>query len=589
MRRDPRSGFGLIEVIIGIGLIVMLFGGIYLIYYSVLDITTNSEVRAAATAVLNREIEVVRNMPYDQVGTVGGVPSGVLSQTKTVTSTTGAVFELGTVIRNIDDPFDGTLGGTPNDTSPADYKLVDITLSCLTCAHFSPLELTARVAPKNLESAGQNGSLFITVLDAGTGGVVKPVPDAVVHVTNSSTVPVIDLTDLTDQNGILQLVGTPTSTHAYHITVTKAGYTTAQNYPSTSENPNPKPPYATVDEQTLTQTTFRIDGASTLAVQTSDARCTAVPGQPFAIQGTNLIGQSPDILKFSTSSTTSASGTAVFSNMEWDTYSLTYTGTQDQVGTLPRSPMWLAASSTETFQFILAPADPKSLLITVKDADSGVPVASSTVRLTKSGYDATHTTGRSTVTDTDWSGGGYAAADGVSATAPVGSITMFATDGRYSTTTTAWLVSNTIDLGSSSSSPTSFAWNGAAPSQAGPQSVRFQIAANNDNVTWSFVGSGGDAGSYFTAPTSSLAGLFGNVRYVRYKVFLTTADETVTPFVDDATIEFGGPCVPSGQVLFAGLASGTYAVDVLAPGYGEATSTVSVTQNQQQMEVNVAP
>jgi len=35
-------------------------------------------------------------------------------------------FNVETIIRNIDDPFDGTIGGDPNDTSPSDYKLAEI-------------------------------------------------------------------------------------------------------------------------------------------------------------------------------------------------------------------------------------------------------------------------------------------------------------------------------------------------------------------------------------------------------------------------------------------------------------------------------
>ena len=50
---------------------------------------------------------------------------GVLEHTKNITRN-GVVFNLVTTVRNIDDPYDGVVGGSPNDTAPADYKLVEI-------------------------------------------------------------------------------------------------------------------------------------------------------------------------------------------------------------------------------------------------------------------------------------------------------------------------------------------------------------------------------------------------------------------------------------------------------------------------------
>ena len=73
--------------------------------------------------ILSEELEVARNLPYEDVGILNGVPAGVISQTKTV-SRNNVDFNLTATVRNIDHPFDGTIGGNPNDTSPADYKLV---------------------------------------------------------------------------------------------------------------------------------------------------------------------------------------------------------------------------------------------------------------------------------------------------------------------------------------------------------------------------------------------------------------------------------------------------------------------------------
>src|SRR5581483_9767301 len=115
---------------------------------------------------------------------IGGIPAGVISETQT-SSIGKFTFTVQTVVRNIDDPYDGTLGGTPNDTAPADYKLVTLTVSCSVCPSFIPLSMTSTIAPKNLESAGLSGDLFVNVLDA-TG---KGVPFANIVVSNASLTP----------------------------------------------------------------------------------------------------------------------------------------------------------------------------------------------------------------------------------------------------------------------------------------------------------------------------------------------------------------------------------------------------------------
>ncbi|MBN2754046.1 MAG: hypothetical protein JXR81_04185 [Candidatus Goldbacteria bacterium] len=77
------------------------------------------------------------------------------------------------------------------------------------------------------------------------------------------------------------------------------------------------------------------------------------------------------------------------------------------------------------------------------------------------------------------------------------------------------------------------------PVLAGIDAVRIQIAANNDNQTWNFIGPDGTAGTWFTDPAGTiLPGEFGNKRYIRYKMLLNTEDVTVSPSVDQVEIEY---------------------------------------------------
>src|SRR5258708_819773 len=242
-RTRSLNGITFIDLIISMGIIALLFSAIFALYFSIVNSAGNIEVRTAAAELMGQQLETIRNMSYDSVGIVGGAPAGTIPENQTL-AVGRYGFNVQTVVRNIDDPFDGTLGGTPNDTNPADYKLVTLTVSCPSCPNgFVPLSITSTVAPKNLESASLSGDLSINVLDASG----NPVSLANVVVTNATVTPSISFTDTTNASGVLQLVGVPTSTQAYHVVVTKSGYSSDQTYQSgLGSNPHPVKPDATV-------------------------------------------------------------------------------------------------------------------------------------------------------------------------------------------------------------------------------------------------------------------------------------------------------------------------------------------------------
>ncbi len=78
------AGTSLIDLIISMAIIAVLFGGIYLVYFSLITAIGNISVRTAASSALQAEIETIRNLPYASVGTVGGVPAGVIPQSQSV-------------------------------------------------------------------------------------------------------------------------------------------------------------------------------------------------------------------------------------------------------------------------------------------------------------------------------------------------------------------------------------------------------------------------------------------------------------------------------------------------------------------------
>ena len=564
---SSRYGMSIIELIVAVSLMVIIFGGAYLSYSSIFDTLTNAELRTAAVSLLNRELEIVRNLPYDNVGTIGGFPSGAIERQRTV-STGGVDFLVVTTVRNIDDPFDGTLGGAPNDTAPADYKLVEVEVSCLRCARFVPFSLTTTVAPPNLEVTGSSGSLFAHAIDAS--GV--PISGATVRITNASTTPTIDLLDTTNAQGVLQVVGLPPSTQSYQVTVTAPGYSTDRTYPVGGVgNPNPVRPHATVAAGMLTDITFAIDGLATINLAAVTRTCQPQSGVTATVTGMKLIGTNPDVLKVTTSTVTGADGRATITGLEWDTYAVSMATTAAAlVGVSPTLPLAVAPSAAVSLTVSFAPPAPRALAAHVLDAATGASVLNASVGL----YGAsTLLTGYDALLHTDWTGGAYAAKSDLLATdATPGSLTLAAGPGGY-TTTTQWLVSGTIDTGSTSTEYTTFTWESL--SQPTGTSVRFQVASNNDATSWSFVGPDGTTGTYFTESGTSLGSAHQGYRYLRYQVWLTTTNPAVTPRIDEVRIGYRGPCVPPDTAYFSWLVGSSYPYTVTASGYQTATGTVS--------------
>ncbi len=67
--------------------------------------------------------------------------------------------------------------------------------------------------------------------------------------------------------------------------------------------------------------------------------------------------------------------------------------------------------------------------------------------------------------------------------------------------------------------------------------VKFQLAANNDNTTWKYTGPDGTEGGYYTnANGQPIDPSLGKKRYIRYRAFLNTADTDTTPLLHSVTL-----------------------------------------------------
>jgi prepilin-type N-terminal cleavage/methylation domain-containing protein len=581
---ENSSGFTLIEAILAVAIFAIISTGIYFSYSNVLDIFSASYLNLTAISALDNELETVKNMPYDKIGTQGGIPSGDLLSQRDLTY--GNVpFVVNTYVRNVDDPFDGTQGGNPSDTSPADYKLVEIEITCPSCPRFIPAKATTTISPAGLETITNNGTLIIKVLNASG----QPIAGANVAVTNTILNPDISINDVTDSAGVLKLLDVPPSTGGYHIVITKSGYSSDQTYPPGGQsNPNPLKPDVTVLAQQVTETSFVIDRVSTLNMRTQNEFCGDVGNIDFLQTGQKLIGTNPNVLKYSASHTTDSTGDIAVSGLEFDTYNFQ---NQDAVyevrGFSPLMPVAVDPNGTYNLTWLMVAKNPSVILVTVKDKNTGQLVNDANVGLTKSGFSDNKYTGRFSLAHTDWSGGQYDSKSDYLSVATAGELRLGQINGKYASTSDQWLVSQTIDFGASDTTFYNLNLTFTQPAQT---TIRVQVAANNDNSTWNFVGPDGTSNTYYTASSTQLHSSHNNNRYLRYKVILRTDNHDNTPSLQDLTLNFHSSCTLDGQAYFSGLSQATYRVTVTKSGYKNFTdNSVQLNSNWKDYRVTLEP
>jgi prepilin-type N-terminal cleavage/methylation domain-containing protein len=596
-RQSPSErGFTLVEVLVGAAVFVVVALSAYEAYIGLFKIIDLGQYRLLATSLANEQFEVARNMPYGDVGIVGGVPAGKIPHIQTLTRG-GVPFMVTSTVRNIDLAFDGTIGGTPNDLSPADNKLVEVTVSCTECRNLAPVILSGQIAPKNLETASTNGALFIRVFDANG----QPIKDADVHVVNIATSTTIIIDDVTDNNGMLQLVDVPPGTNAYRISVSKSGYSTDRTYPPNApSNPFPIKPDATVLVQQVTQVSFAIDELGSLGFASVTSLCAPVANIDFSLAGAKQIGDA--IPKYSAAHVTNGGGLFSLGSMEWDTYAITPTDDNyDLAGINPLNPVIVNPGAHQDVQLIVVPKNPQTLLVTVKDSATQLPISGATVTLSQGGSSNSQITGKGYLSQTDWSGGDgqemfstinkYWSDDAnIDVTGTSGEIRLRQAFGTFNAN--GFLESSTFNTGSPSNFYT-LTWEPASqPASVGADSIKFQIATNDiitATTTWDFVGPDGTASSFYTTPNTPIHSSHNGDQYLRYRAYLSTADTSVTPNISDVAFTFTSSCTPPGQVIYRGLSGGSYTLNVNKTGYATYDQSVSVSADWQESTVNMAP
>lgn len=259
--RTPSRGMTLVDVLVGSALTLIIFVALFGLLRASFMVSSLTKSKSIATAIAGSHLEYIRSLPYDDIGTVGGIPPGLIQET-IATTQNGVSFETRTFVRYVDDPADG-LGASDVTGITTDYKQVKVTVSYSAGGTDRTVELVSNQSPVGLETTTGGGTLQINTVNAAGVGIAG----AEVHIENPSLAPAVDLTTFTNAAGLVYLPGAATSTD-YRVTVTKDGYSTAQTYARDATNQNPTPGYMTVVENQTTTGTFAIDQLAGLTLRT---------------------------------------------------------------------------------------------------------------------------------------------------------------------------------------------------------------------------------------------------------------------------------------------------------------------------------
>lgn len=257
----PRThqGFGMVDVIVGVALMLLLFLALFGVLRASLMLSALAKAKASAVELASTQIEYLRGLSYDALGTVGGIPAGLVPQTAT-TTVDGISYVVRTFIQYTDSSVDGT-GVQDTNGVTTDYKVGKIAVSYSLSGLTKSINIISNFSPPSIESSTDGGTLSVHVVNAANADV----SDASVRIVNVSTTPAIDFTTFTNAGGFAIVGGAATSSE-YQIYVSRSGYSSAQTYARAGQNVNPNPGYFTVAKDQVTPATFFIDELSTLTL-----------------------------------------------------------------------------------------------------------------------------------------------------------------------------------------------------------------------------------------------------------------------------------------------------------------------------------
>jgi hypothetical protein len=262
-RSASARGFSLVEVMVGA--LVLVVGMIVLsqLFASGVSRVLDSDIRSVLHQVAAKEVETIRGLHYEDVGTTDGHPQGVLAADENRVEDVVEVHIHREVVFWTDDSYDEA------GPYPANYRRVAVTVSAVGHEEVQPVELVTNIA-----GGATGGSILVRVQDSQG----QPVEDATFTIENAFLVPPVNIISSalrTDELGIMLVPGLLIDPDGnYEVEATKTGYS------SDSEG------NIVVLEASLHEVVLTIDLLSSLNIRViDDVSLAEVEGMEIQISG----------------------------------------------------------------------------------------------------------------------------------------------------------------------------------------------------------------------------------------------------------------------------------------------------------------
>ena len=388
-KKQKETGITLVEVLISIFILSIISISFYGMFLLAGRLVADAKLRLMGTYAANEEMENVKSMIYDQVGTVGGVPAGIVPQSKSVEKG-GYTFQVETEVRFGDDPIDGSF---PTDTVPTDFKVVRMAVSWPSAFKNHEVVLISSIYPDVPEEDESGGILLINAIDFEGNGVGSC--DAVIQ--NTAVTPQVSIHTRTDDQGNIMLLGVPPSTGGYKITLSKASYETVETLP-----PYPQTAFRPVDENAsvvigqLNMKAIQIDELGMIQISVFDEADQPRNSFSLDMEGGRVLGYTTGATRTPIYSydeenvMTDGSGILSIPDASRGSYTVaTHDSSYELVGVTPENPFDLPSGGTAIVRITAVNRSTDSLLVKVMDSTTRDPIMGASVTVIGEGFSAT--------------------------------------------------------------------------------------------------------------------------------------------------------------------------------------------------------
>jgi prepilin-type N-terminal cleavage/methylation domain-containing protein len=300
--KHKQAGYTLVELMVTIVVLAVLSLGTFDLLISLLHSAIVSQRQAVASTLATNQMEYLKSLPYDNLAVAGGA----IISTNTIPGTltkkvNGDTYTITTNITYADNAYDGCgsyptqalkqkycrnypppSGAPATDTNPADYKDVNVSVTDTSGSQLASVD--TQVSALVAETASNTGALFVNVVDDSGA----PVTGATVTVTNSSVSPAVNVSDTTDENGIVIFYDLPPSTtnYKYQISASDTGYSTLTTIvPAGALQPTYSSQNLIAQSSSYVTLTLKPQGPNSLVIETTDAGGSPLAGAKIYVKG----------------------------------------------------------------------------------------------------------------------------------------------------------------------------------------------------------------------------------------------------------------------------------------------------------------